>query len=83
MDDAWVHLCDVSQLVIVKTLDIVLLHECINVLLDIGDLWRESVADLVDDLFDEVDMLELLATLHNTNDHSLNILATIMGRWGC
>lgn len=62
---------NVGQFVVVKTLDVVLLHQRVDVLLDIGNLRRETVADLVDDLFDELDVSQLLATLHDTHNDSL------------
>ena len=70
-------LCDVRQLIIIKTLDVVLLHQSINVLLDIGNLgWKPSL-DLVDDLFHELDVLELLAALHDANDDSLWLVSSV------
>ena len=62
---------NVSQLIVVQSFDVVLLHESINVFLDVGDFGREAISDLIDDLFNQKNMLELLAALHDTNDHSL------------
>ena len=62
---------NVRQLVILKSLNVVLLHQSIDILLDVGDLGRESTSDLVDDFFDKVNMLELLATLHDSHDDGL------------
>ena len=62
---------NVGKFVVIKTLDVVFLHQRIDVLLDISNLGREAVADLVDHLFDQVNVLELLAALHDTHDDSL------------
>lgn len=72
------HLSNVRQLIIVQPLNIVLLHQRIDVLLDISDLRRKSVADLIDDFFDEVDVLEFLATFHDTHDDSLKKLVQML-----
>ena len=74
-----VRLCDVSQLIVIKSLDVVLLHQRIDILLDIRDLRRESVLDLGDDFFDEVNVLELLATFHDTNNNGLVELVSESG----
>lgn len=64
-------LSNVRQLVVVKSLNIILLHQGVDVLLDVGYLWRETIAYLIDDFLDEVDVLELLATFHDSDDHGL------------
>jgi hypothetical protein len=64
-------LCDVRQLVVLQALDVILLHEGIDILLDIGNLGWEAMLDLGDDFFDEVDMLELLAALHDSDNDGL------------
>jgi len=70
----WKSLCYICQLVVIKSLNIVLLHEGIDVLLNIRYLRRESIADLCDDLFDQKDVLELLSALHDSNNNGLELL---------
>ena len=64
-------LCDVRQLVVLQALDVIFLHEGIDILLDIGNLGWEAMFDLGDDFFDEVDVLELLAALHDADNDGL------------
>src|SRR6202000_3293669 len=67
----WLCSCYVRQLIVIESLNVILLHESINILLDVGDLGREPASNLVDDFLDEVDVLELLATLHDTDNNGL------------
>lgn len=62
---------NVSNLISVQTLDIILLHEGLDILLDIRDLGREARLDLLDDFLDELDVFHLLAGFHDAHDGGL------------
>jgi hypothetical protein len=64
-------LSDISQLIIIQALNVILLHERIDVLLDVGDFWWKAGFDLRDDLFDQVHVLEFLAAFHDTDNDGL------------
>jgi hypothetical protein len=71
-----IDLGDVSQFVIVESLNVILLHESIDVLLDVGNLGREAISDLGDDFFNEQDVLEFLAPFHDTDNDGLDFVRT-------
>lgn len=64
-------LSDVGDLVSVYTLDVILLHQCLDVLLDVRDLGREAGLDLLNDFLHELDVLHLLARLHDAHNGGL------------
>ncbi len=66
---------NVCQLVIVEPLQVVFFHESVDILLDIGNFRRESVSDLIDHLFNKMNMFELLASLHDADNDGLAVLA--------
>jgi hypothetical protein len=66
-----VGLSNVRDFVVIQTLDIVLLHEGFDILLDIGNLGREAGLDLLDNLLHELDVLHLLARLHDADNGGL------------
>ena len=64
-------LSDVGDLVSVYTLDVLLLHQCFDVLLDVRDLGREAGLDLLNDFLHELDVLHLLARFHDAHNRGL------------
>ncbi len=71
---AMIHIsCYVGQFVTIQTFYVIFLHQRVDVLLDIWDLWRKSSLDLLNYLLDELDVLQLLPRLHDTNNCRLNI----------
>lgn len=64
-------LCNVGDFVTIQTLYIILLHEGLNILFDVGNLGREAGFDLLDHLLDELDVSHLLSRLHDANDSRL------------
>lgn len=68
---------NVRDLVSFLTLDVILLHECLDVLLDVGDFWREPGLDLLNHFLHELHVLHLLARLHDTDNRRLLKLANI------
>ena len=67
----WETSSDVRDFVAFQTLDIILLHKSLDVLLDIRNLGREAGLDLLDHFLDELYVLHLLARLHDTDDRRL------------
>ena len=63
--------CNVGDFVTVHSLDVVLLHERFDVLFDIRDLGREARLDLLDDLLHKLNVLHLLARLHDAHNGRL------------
>ena len=72
-------LSEVTQLLIVKTLQVLLLDELVDHLLDIGRFRLEAGCELRQGFLHEQDMLQLLAGLHDTDDGRLfgNLLAIV------
>lgn len=66
-------LSDVGDLVAVQSLHVVLFHQCLDVLLDVGDFGREARFDLLDYFLDELDVLHSLAGFHDADDGGLRI----------
>lgn len=64
-------LCNVSDLVPIQSLYIILLHESLNVFLDVRNLGREAGFHLLDHLLDELDMSHLLSRFHDANNGRL------------
>lgn len=64
-------LSNVGDFVPFDSFDVVLLHESFDVLLDIGDLGGEAGLHLLDDLLNKLDVLHLLARLHDADDGGL------------
>jgi len=62
---------NVGKLIAIQSLYVILLHQRIDVFLDIRNLRWEACFDLADDFFDQVDVLELLSRLHDSNNSSL------------
>ena len=63
--------CEIPKIVIIKPLQILLVQQNLNALLDIPDLWNESLPDLVDGLADEHLVLHPLAGLHDPDNRRL------------
>lgn len=56
---------------IVMARDDSLFHKCLDVLFDVRNLGRKSGPNLGDDFFHKMDVLELLASLHDTHNNGL------------
>lgn len=68
---------NVRDFVSFQALDVILLHKCLDVLFDVGDLGREPGLHLLNHFLHELHMLHLLARLHDTNNRRLLMLANI------
>lgn len=66
-------LSNVGDLVAIQSLDVVFLHQGLDVLLDIGDLGRESGFNLLDHLLDQLDVLHFLSGFHDADDGGLKM----------
>lgn len=71
VDWSVVKLRDVRYFIAIQTLDIFFLHQAFDILLNVGDFWWESSADLLDDFLYKLDMLHALAGLHDTHNGRL------------
>lgn len=62
---------NVGNLVPIQTLDVILFHQRLDVLLNVGDLGREARLDLLDDFLHKLDVFHLLPGFHDTNNGRL------------